>query len=181
VSTAAERLARQVKTASSLEEVRTIADRVLASARRAKPSAPTIPGKSREERRAEEDAAEAKGKAAAYARAGRTLDREGRVDRDAWCEYVDRGARCAHVGVAADHVIGGAHKGDMEGIGAEGFQILCVVHNDLKTRNAPSRSFWLDQAEEHALRVGARRLLFFIGRARAKLEGKRLGKRAVSR
>ncbi len=133
------------------------------------------PGLSREQRREEEDRLEAEGKAGAYARAGRVFDDAGTMTRGARCEYVCKGRLCAEPGFAADHVIGGAGKSDMEAIGADGFQILCVVHNHLKTVNSPSRAFWLDVAEEHALRVGARKLLPFIARARAKLEGKRRG------
>lgn len=131
------------------------------------------PGLSVEERRAEADAIESRGKAAAYHRAGRLLEADGTERLPARCEYVDRGTLCGERGIAADHVIGGAGKSDMESIGAEGFQILCLVHNHLKTVNSPSRAFWLDEAEEHAIRIGARRLLPFIARARAKLEGKR--------
>jgi hypothetical protein len=133
------------------------------------------PGLSREDRAALDDAAERQAKHDAYARAGRTFHPSGEVRTLATCECVSRGVRCREPGVAADHVIGGSSKSDMERIGADGFQILCVQHNHLKTVNSPTRAFWLDEAEEHALRVGARRLLPFIARARAKLEGKRRG------
>jgi hypothetical protein len=130
-------------------------------------------GLSRAERRAAEDQLEAIGKADAYGRAGRKFDEAGAEIAAARCEYVCKGRLCAEPGVAADHVIGGSGKSDMEAIGADGFQILCLVHNHLKTVNSPTRAFWLDVAQEHALRVGARKLLPFIARARAKLEGKR--------
>lgn len=137
-----------------------------------------LPGPSRKAKRDEAEAVESAAKGDAFTRAGRVFGADGSVFRHARCEYRSGAICCYSTGTDADHIIGGASKRDMERLGAEGFQVFCRAHHDLKTANSPTRVFWLDVAEEHALRVGARKLLPFIARARAKLEGKRLRQRA---
>jgi hypothetical protein len=150
-----------------LAEANRLLDRVKEDRARMKAiQKPKVPGVSRDERRRIEDSREDAGKAAAMERA---KDFSG-LPR---CEVWDgKGLRCLHTATDADHVLGGSRKPDMEQIGGEGFQSMCRAHHDLKTTNTPTGKFWLDQAMEHALRVGAKRLVPHLDRALAKYEGK---------
>lgn len=87
------------------------------------------------------------------------------------CEVYQDGQRCTEPAVDADHLFGGALR--RETTTPEGCQATCRTHHNLKTVNAPSRAFWLDQADEHVLRHGYRSMLRYVARARALLEGKR--------
>jgi len=151
-------------------QVREHAKRVLAAAKRRKELHKTrrsrAPGPTRADRKAAEDAREALGKAAA-------MERSRDFSGIARCEVWDAdGRRCLETATDADHVCGGAQKRDMERIGGEGFQAMCRRHHGLKTNNTPTARVWLEQAMEHALRIGAKKLFPFLDRAMAKYQGK---------
>jgi hypothetical protein len=143
---------RRLAAMTNITEVHEYVRRV--GARRAKPSAPEIPGKSREERRAAADALEDAGKAAARARsAGSTIAGVRR------CEWHENGQRCGSVAAEVDHVLGGRWKKDMEELPAgEGFQDLCTPHHQI-TKHGPDKLGALAQAKEHAIRIRSRGLL----------------------
>jgi hypothetical protein len=133
-----------------------------------------IPGKTRAERRAEADAIEAKGKAAARVRSGGI------------CEWHTDGTRCAAPATDGDHVLGGQWKRDMEALpNGEGFMDLCRFHHEDK--HGPGKPESLAVAREHALRIGARGLLRHVEAAVRRYEAKHpearasLGKERVTR
>ena len=88
------------------------------------------------------------------------------------CEVYDGRIRCGSDGEDPDHVLGGSSKRDMDRLGAEGLQVMCRTHHDLKTTNTPTGRYWLEQAKAHAVRTGARRLLPLVEKALAKYEAK---------
>jgi hypothetical protein len=89
------------------------------------------------------------------------------------CEAVDlAGRRCGGNGHDPDHVVGGAFRKDCERLGSEGLMVLCRTHHNFKHASAPSRAYWLDMGEQHALRHGYRGLYTLVARARAKYEAK---------
>jgi hypothetical protein len=90
------------------------------------------------------------------------------------CEFVAIGSpgRCMSPAQDPDHVLGGAMRKECERLGAEGLMCLCRAHHDTKHANSPSRAYWIDVAEEHALRHGFCRLLPLIRKARAKYDAK---------
>jgi hypothetical protein len=133
-----------------------------------------LPGKTRAERRAEADAIEAKGKAAARVRSGGI------------CEWHTDGTRCAAPATDGDHVLGGQWKRDMEALpNGEGFMDLCRFHHEDK--HGPGKPESLAVAREHALRIGARGLLRHVEAAVRRYEAKHpearasLGKERVTR
>jgi len=91
------------------------------------------------------------------------------------CEVYERAVRCTSNGVDPDHVLGGASRKECERLGAEGLQVMCRHHHDIKTVNSPTGRYWLEQAKAHALRIGARRLLPLVERALAKYDAKHGG------
>jgi hypothetical protein len=126
------------------------------------------PGLSREERRAQDDARELAGKAAAMKR---SEDPPGRPR----CEDTTAGRRCSEDGHDADHVLGGTHKKEMEALpNGEGFQVKCRTHHDLK--HGPAKRTALLEAEEHALRIGSRGLLRHVEAAIRRYEAKHAGR-----
>jgi predicted transcriptional regulator len=141
-------------------------------ARSRRPAKVRAPGVTKELREAAEAAFYAVERGLAFARAGRVVDERGNVKRPARCEVHTNGQRCSLEGVDPDHVLGGAYKSDCEALGAEGLEIMCRVHHDMKTANSPSRFLWLDQAKEHAIRIGAKRLLQLVEKAIARHEAK---------
>jgi hypothetical protein len=129
------------------------------AAKRVKIEKPPPPGRSREERRAEEDSIEAKGKKAAKARAGGI------------CEWHTFGRRCHAEGTDADHVLGGRWKSDMEALpNGEGFMWECRFHHDIK--HGPGKPESLAVAKEHALRIGSKGLLRHVELAAARFEAR---------
>lgn len=118
------------------------------------------PGPTRERRRAEDDARELAGKAAAMRRAG------GR------CEVHEKGARCDASATDAHHAIGGRWKRDVESLpNGEGFIAACRLHHDLLL-HGPDRAGAIHQAWEHAIRVGSRCLRRLVDAAAARYHAK---------
>lgn len=133
------------------------------AAKRARPA--RAAGKTAAERRAEDDARELAGKAAAMARSKCPLLGGPR------CEDHTSGRRCAEAATDADHVLGGRHKAEMEALpNGEGFQAKCRFHHDLK--HGPARAAALAEAKEHAIRIGSRGLLRHVEAAIARYEAK---------
>jgi hypothetical protein len=122
------------------------------------------PGVSREARRAEDDARELAGKAAAKKR---SEDPPGRPR----CEDFTSGRRCVEDATDADHVLGGRWKKDMEELpNGEGFQAKCRTHHELK--HGPAKRTALLEAKEHAIRIGSRGLLRHVELAVARYAAK---------
>lgn len=173
--TAAEKQLRRLRKFSDLDTaIASLESEIKASKKRiaaVRDAKPAAPGKSRAERQAEDDAREADGKAAAMKRSEDFASKPR-------CEVYDGNSRCVETATEADHVLGGSNKEDMEALpNGEGFEAMCHTHHVLKTGNVPTGLVWLKQAKDHALRVGAKRLLPFIDRALAKYEGKHGGGR----
>jgi hypothetical protein len=152
---------RRLAAMTNIAEVHEYVRRI--GARKPKPSTPVIPGKSREERRAAEDALEEKGKAAARERSAAST-----VAGVRRCEWHELGQRCGAVAAEVDHVLGGRWKKDMEALpNGEGFQDLCSPHHQV-TKHGPDRLGALHQAKEHAIRIRSRGLLRHIEDALAR-------------
>ena len=171
MTTEALRLAKKVAAAENIAEARAAAERVLAAAAaRAK----RVGAKAAPRRKAEKEKEEAErafyvdARSSAFARSG--------VAGIPHCEAVHlldgQEVRCDHLGGDSDHILSGAMRAECGRLGAEGLMILCRTHHDLKHASSPTREFWLDQAEAHALRHGYKRLLGLVRKARAKYEGK---------
>jgi hypothetical protein len=175
VTASAQRLAARIEKARSIEECHQIARDMLSIAKKAKKDRSSrrrdrttrATGRTKEDRVAEAAELYAYDRGQAFARAGRTQADPAR------CEFhYDNGIRCPDFGDDPDHVLGGASRSDSERLGAEGLMILCRQHHDMKHASTPTRGYWLDQAEAHALRIGAKRLLPLIHKARAKYAAK---------
>lgn len=125
------------------------------------------PGKTREERRVESDAAYDLSKLSAWNRSG------GR------CEYdTGSGVRCDLTGEDTDHALGGAYRKECERLGAEGLIVACRCHHQMKHANLPTHRYWLDEAKVHAIRIGGRRLLALVEKALARDEARHPGRAA---
>jgi hypothetical protein len=128
------------------------------------------PGATKEERDAADARAYARAKVEAAERAGKDQPYGIR------CEVVTviggQEIRCPQDGHDPHHALGGAMRKECERLGAEGLIVCCRMHHDMDHASTPTREFWLDVKEEHALRHGYRRLLALLRRARAKYEGK---------
>jgi hypothetical protein len=110
--------------------------------------------------------------AAFYAQAKREAAARATRGGSVRCEWIGlvSGTRCTALADDPDHVLGGRFRKECEALGAEGLQCLCRGHHDYK--HGPDRQGALDQAKEHALRHGYRRLLRLVEQAIARYEAK---------
>lgn len=135
-----------------------------------------LPGKSKEQRDETRLLKYQAAKRVAAERAGARFVSDGvgsaLVVQPPRCEEYTNGKRCTEEGVDPDHVLGGAYRQECERLGSDGLMIRCRAHHEQKHANLPSRAYQLNQAKEHAIRIGSRSLLALVEKAIARNEMK---------